>query len=82
MNRTTVHDHATRFAGKTAIVTGAASGIGEATAKQFASEGGSVVVADVQEDAGKAVATVINDYGGKAIFVSTVLMRARSGARK
>ena len=47
-----------RFQGKSIIVTGGASGIGQATAKQFASDGARVVIADVNPD-GKAVAEQI-----------------------
>ncbi|MGI9623971.1 MAG: glucose 1-dehydrogenase [Acidimicrobiales bacterium] len=45
-----------RLDGRVAIVTGAASGIGEATARRFVSEGAVVVVADIQDGAGAAVA--------------------------
>jgi NAD(P)-dependent dehydrogenase (short-subunit alcohol dehydrogenase family) len=41
---------------KIAIITGAASGLGEACAKLFADEGARVVIADIQDDAGKALA--------------------------
>ena len=58
-----------RFAGKVAIVTGAASGIGEAAARAFAGEGAAVVIADVQEQKGEAVAASIRDAGGRARFI-------------
>ncbi|MEK7475775.1 MAG: glucose 1-dehydrogenase [Candidatus Coatesbacteria bacterium] len=58
-----------RVDGKVAIVTGAASGIGEACARLFAKEGAAVVVADVQEAKGRAVAGAIGKEGGRAIFV-------------
>ena len=60
-----------RIAGKAAIVTGAASGIGEVTAQVLAREGASVCVADVNVEAGKRVADKINADGGEAIFVRT-----------
>jgi NAD(P)-dependent dehydrogenase (short-subunit alcohol dehydrogenase family) len=57
-----------RFAGRTAIVTGAAAGIGEATARRLAAEGASVVVADI-DDRGEKVAADLRSDGGSAIFV-------------
>jgi NAD(P)-dependent dehydrogenase (short-subunit alcohol dehydrogenase family) len=48
-----------RFAGKTAVVSGAASGIGKAVAARLAAEGAQVVVADVNAEAGKKVAAEI-----------------------
>ena len=55
--------------GKVAIVTGAASGIGLATARLFAREGACVVAADVTDDAGMAVADDITKDGGTCSFV-------------
>ena len=48
-----------RLAGKVAIVTGAASGMGAATARMFAREGAKVVIADVLEHEGRQVADAI-----------------------
>ncbi|HEX5947020.1 MAG TPA: glucose 1-dehydrogenase [Acidimicrobiales bacterium] len=59
----------TRFDGRVAVVTGGASGIGRATASRIAAEGGSVVVADVQDDLGAAVASEIAQSGGAAAFL-------------
>ncbi|MFD2518978.1 SDR family NAD(P)-dependent oxidoreductase [Salinimicrobium flavum] len=53
---------------KVVIVTGGASGIGEATAVLFAREGASVVVSDIQEEKGKKVVQQIVAAGGKASF--------------
>jgi glucose 1-dehydrogenase len=54
--------------GKVALVTGAAMGMGEATARLFAAAGASVVVADRQADAGEAVVAQITQAGGEASF--------------
>jgi 3alpha(or 20beta)-hydroxysteroid dehydrogenase len=50
-----------RLEGKVAIVTGAARGTGEATARRFAAEGASVVLGDVRDELGRAVAKQIGD---------------------
>ena len=60
-----------RVAGKAAIVTGAASGIGRATARILAREGASVCIADVDADGGRQVVDEIAAEGGEAIFVRT-----------
>lgn len=57
--------------GKTAIVTGAATGIGRATAERFAAEGANVAVTDVNVDAGKETVDAIEAAGGNAIFIET-----------
>ena len=57
------------FAGKTAIVTGAGSGIGKAAALALGARGATVVVNDLAADACRAVADAITGAGGKAIAV-------------
>jgi NAD(P)-dependent dehydrogenase (short-subunit alcohol dehydrogenase family) len=57
--------------GKKAIITGAATGIGAVTARMFAQEGAGVVVADVNEDAGRRTVAEIREGGGEAHFVRT-----------
>ncbi|MFA4841961.1 MAG: SDR family NAD(P)-dependent oxidoreductase, partial [Agrococcus sp.] len=54
---------------KVAIVTGAAMGMGEATARLFADAGAKVVVADFNAEKGEAVAADIRANGGDALFV-------------
>ncbi|NHN87458.1 glucose 1-dehydrogenase [Acetobacter conturbans] len=58
-----------RVAGKVAIVSGAASGIGKATAMLLAREGASVAVGDVKEEDGRKTVADIEAAGGKALFV-------------
>ena len=55
--------------GKVAIVTGAASGIGEAISKLFVAEGARVVVSDISEEKGNKVVNDLKSSGGEAIFV-------------
>jgi len=58
------------FAGKVALVTGAATGIGRATALAFARAGAAVVVADIAEDAAQKTVADILAAGGQARFVA------------
>src|SRR5207249_2177898 len=57
------------FAGKVAFVTGAANGIGRATALAFAREGANVVIADVSEQGNQETARMIEELGGRALAV-------------
>lgn len=60
-----------RLQGKSALVTGAGSGIGKAIAATFAREGARVMASDLNEDTAKAVAAQIEDSGGEAKWVRT-----------
>ena len=57
-----------RLAGKVCIITGAARGMGEATARLFAQQGAKVILGDVMTAAGEAVARDITQNGGEAVF--------------
>ena len=57
-----------RLDGKVAVITGAASGIGRATAIRFAGEGAAVVVADLNVDGGEATVRDCRENGGRAVF--------------
>ena len=59
-----------RMAGKVAIVTGGASGIGAETARVFAAQGATVVLCDVNAELGESIANEINENGGAATFRS------------
>src|SRR5215470_19562425 len=58
-----------QVAGKAAIVTGGASGIGEACAATLAREGASVLIADIDDHLGKGVVERILKAGGKARYL-------------
>ena len=63
------------FAGKVGIVTGAASGIGRATAIALAKRGAALVLADIDEPQGEALAAELRGFGGSAIFVAADVAR-------
>src|SRR5947209_8582068 len=65
-----------KLEGKVAIITGAGSGMGRASALLFAQEGAKVVVADVDEAGGKDTVAQIEQAGGTALFVRTDVSRA------
>jgi NAD(P)-dependent dehydrogenase (short-subunit alcohol dehydrogenase family) len=57
--------------GKVAVITGAASGMGRATALRFAREGAAIVVADLNSQAGEATVAEVAGTGGRAVFQHT-----------
>lgn len=60
-----------RLSDKVAVITGAGSGIGRASAILFAREGAKIVVADINDTGGDETVTAINSDGGEAIAVHT-----------
>lgn len=64
------------FQGKVALITGAGSGLGRASALAFAREGAKVVVADVDVESGQQTVQLINKAGGEAIFVKVDVAKA------
>lgn len=58
-----------RLSGKVALISGAASGLGEAQAMLFAREGAKIVLADIQDELGQHVASQIRADGGDAAYV-------------
>ena len=65
-----------RLADKVAIITGAGSGIGRASAHLFAREGAKVAVADINDAGGEETAAAIKSEGGDAIFVHADVSKA------
>ena len=67
-----------RLKGKIAIVTGAASGIGQASAKRFAIEGARVIITDIDAKGGQLTAASIIEAGGEAIFLEADLSQSKN----
>jgi len=65
------------FADKVAFVTGAANGIGRATALAFVREGANVVIADVSEKGNQETARIIEELGGRALAVRCDVSRGQ-----
>ncbi|MFB3093854.1 MAG: SDR family NAD(P)-dependent oxidoreductase [Dehalococcoidia bacterium] len=71
-----------KLEGKAALITGAGSGIGRAIALLFGAEGASVLVAELNDEAGRTVAREIEDAGGRARFLPTDTSREADVERR
>lgn len=65
-----------RLAGKTAVITGGAAGMGRATSLAFADEGATVAILDIQQEAGEETVQMIREKGGIAEFIQTDVSKA------
>lgn len=65
---------------KVTLITGAAAGIGRATALKFAEEGASLVLSDVNVEGGEETVKLIEKAGGKAVFINADISQAKDVA--
>ncbi|ODS80532.1 MAG: short-chain dehydrogenase [Cytophagaceae bacterium SCN 52-12] len=65
-----------RLENKTALITGASSGIGRETALLFAREGARLIIADINEAGGQETADMVDAAGGQAFFIKTNVSKA------
>lgn len=70
-----------KLAGKTALITGSGSGIGQAMATLFAKEGAKVAVADFSPEGGTETTRLITEAGGTAYFIQTDVTKSADVAR-
>ena len=70
------------FVGKVALVAGAGTGIGRASAIVFAREGAKVVVADVEVGTGEETVRLIQEAGGEAVFFAVDVENGEKGRRE
>src|SRR5260370_28993810 len=68
-----------RLEGQTGWISGAASGIGEATAQLFAAEGARVALVDVQADLGEHAHRAVSAAGGDGVFLACDVTREDQG---
>ncbi len=66
------------LAGQVALITGAATGIGAASAKLFAQEGASVVIADIKDEEANETVQQIQDAGGKAHYIHADISKVKN----
>jgi len=66
-----------RLKNKTALITGASSGIGRETALLFAREGAQLIIADINENGGEETAALVRAEGGEAYFIKTDVSSAK-----
>jgi NAD(P)-dependent dehydrogenase (short-subunit alcohol dehydrogenase family) len=76
-NNTQTETRPGRLAGKIAVITGGAAGMGRTTSLAFAREGATVAIFDIQKDAGEEVVQLIRQGGGTAEFIETDVSDAR-----
>jgi len=69
-----------RLAGKVALITGGAAGMGAAFVRVFAAEGAKVVAADIQDELGRKVSEDVNRAGAQALYVHLDISRQRDWA--
>ena len=70
-----------RFAGKTVLVTGGATGIGFATASRFSSEGAAVAIMGIKEDEGREAERKLQASGARVIFMQGDVTKEEDGQR-
>ena len=70
-----------RLESKVALITGAGSGIGRATAELFAKEGAKVIVADYNAESSQLTVRSIKESGGQATFVQADVSKAIDAER-
>ncbi len=76
-NNNLTNNHTGRLAGKTAVITGGAAGMGRTTSLAFAREDATVAILDIQKEAGEETVQLIRQNGGRAEFFQTDVSDAR-----